>query len=90
MFFAVPLPSGLFITAIAMFNVYWCDKYLLFNVWRRPPPIDGTLSGIARLFFVVSVWAHVSISRVYFANWPYRVRIQGVFYVCYTICGVLL
>lgn len=72
-FFAIPLPSGLFITAIAMFNVYLVDRYLLMKVWRRPPQLDGTLSVVARYFFVISVFAHASISRVYFANWPYRV-----------------
>lgn len=71
MFFMVPLPSGIFITAIAMFNVYWTDRYMLFNVWRRPPQLDGSLSGVARMFFIFSVWAHVSISRIFFANWPY-------------------
>lgn len=75
LFFAVPLPSGLFITAIAMINVYLVDKYLLFRVWKRPPLLDGTLSVIARSFFILSVWAHVSISRVYFNNWPY----SGIF-----------
>ncbi len=78
MFFAVPLPSGLFITAIAMFNVYFADKYCLFKVWKRPPMLDSSLSSIARLFFVLTVWAHVNISRVYFANWPYG----GVSFCC--------
>jgi len=77
-FFAIPLPSGLFITSIAMLNVYMVDRYLLMKVWRRPPQLDGTLSVVARYFFVISVFAHVSISRIYFANWPYRVCLLRV------------
>ena len=83
MFFMVPLPSGLFITAIAMFNVYWTDKYMLFNVWRRPPSLDGSLSGVSRVFFIFSVWTHVSVSRIFFANWPYRVSPLCVYYIMY-------
>lgn len=73
MFFAVPLPSGLFITSFAMLSTYFVDKYSLLRLWRRPPQLNGALSVIARNFFAVSVWAHVCVSRIYFANWPYRV-----------------
>jgi len=75
MFFSIPLPSGLFITALAMFTSYWADRYCLFRIWKRPAQIDASLSVVARYFFIISLWAHVSISRVYFANWPYRVSL---------------
>lgn len=77
MFFSVPLPSGLFITAVAMVTTYWADRYCLFRIWKRPAQLDASLSVVARYFFVISVWAHVSISRIYFANWPYRVSFNS-------------
>lgn len=73
MFFAVPLPSGLFITAFAIINIYFVDKYSLARLWRRSPSLDSSLSQLSRYFFAVAVWAHVSVSRIYFANWPYGV-----------------
>jgi hypothetical protein len=71
-FFAVPLPSGLFITAFAMISTYLVDKYSLFRLWRRPTKIDESLGVLSRYFFVGIVFTHLSISRIYFANWPYR------------------
>ena len=84
MFFSIPLPSGLFITAIAMLTNYAADRYCLFRVWKRPAQLDGSLSVVARYFFVISLWAHVSISRIYFANWPYRVSSVCCIIVCST------
>lgn len=71
LFFLVPLPSGLFITAFAMMSTYVVDKYSLLRIWKRPPQIDKTLGVISRYFYIGIVFCHLSISRVYFANWPY-------------------
>lgn len=71
LFFAVPLPSGLFITAFAMLSTYFVDKYSLFRIWRRQAMVGGELGTISRYFMVFVVWVHLQISRVYFANWPY-------------------
>ena len=36
-FWSTALPTGLFVTSIALMVNYWSDKYALFNIWRRPP-----------------------------------------------------
>mmetsp|Transcript_20765 Transcript_20765/g.29851 ORF Transcript_20765/g.29851 Transcript_20765/m.29851 type:complete len:963 (-) Transcript_20765:164-3052(-) len=72
LFFQVPLPSGLFITAFAMISTYLVDKYSLFRLWKRPPQIGKSLGVLSRHFYILIVFAHLSISRIYFANWPYR------------------
>ena len=72
LFFLVPLPSGLFITAFAMITTYLVDKYSLIRLWKRPTKIDESLGVLSRYFYVAIVFTHLSISRVYFANWPYR------------------
>ena len=71
LFFSVPLPSGLFITAFAMISTYVVDKYSLFNIWKRPNRIDSSLGVLSRYVYVFIVFAHLTISRIYFANWPY-------------------
>ena len=71
LFFSVPLPSGLFITAFAMISTYIVDKYSLFYIWKRPNRIDASLGILSRYVYVFIVFAHLTISRVYFANWPY-------------------
>ena len=72
LFFAVPLPSGLFITAFALVNTYFVDKFSLLRLWKRGPMIDAELSSLSRYFFVAIVWSHFAISKVYFANWPFH------------------
>ena len=71
LFYAVPIPQGLFITAAAMIINYFTDKYFLFRVWARPPMLDGKLAMTARYFFGATLWTHVCISMHFFANWPY-------------------
>jgi hypothetical protein len=72
LFFSVPLPSGLFITAFAMISTYIVDKYSLFYIWKRPNRIDASLGVLSRYVYVGIVFAHLTISRIYFANWPYH------------------
>jgi hypothetical protein len=72
LFFAVPVPSGLFITAFAMLSTYLVDKYSLFRIWKRSPMIGSSLGTLSRYFYILIVFAHLSISRIFFANWPYR------------------
>lgn len=71
LFFAVPLPSGLFITAFAMVSTYFVDKFSLFRIWRRQAMLNASMGKFSRYFLVLCVWVHVQISRIYFANWPY-------------------
>lgn len=71
LFFAVPLPSGLFITAFAMASTYFVDKFSLFRIWRRQAMLNATMGKFSRYFLVLCVWVHLQISRIYFANWPY-------------------
>ena len=71
LFYAVPLPSGLFITSLAMFITYCADKWSLYHVWAKPPMLDAKLAIVARYFFGFSVWMHAAISLNYFANWPF-------------------
>ena len=70
-FFAVPLPSGLFITAFTMLTTYWVDKYSLCRQWKISPNLDGSLATISRYVFALIIFAHVNVSKNYFANWPY-------------------
>jgi hypothetical protein len=91
LFFLVPLPSGLFITAFAMITTYLVDKYSLLRLWKRPPQFDKTLGQFSRYFYIGIVFCHLSISRVYFANWPYSglwgqdtsQRARCTFFKCY-------
>ena len=74
--YAVPLPSGLFITAVALLSTYVVDKYSLCRVWRRPPALDDRLSKLNRFFMISMLWAHLFFSRIFFANWPYPTGID--------------
>jgi hypothetical protein len=74
LFFLVPLPSALFVSCFAMLNTYACDKYCLFYLWRRPKAVDHSMSIVARYMLAFTILAHVCVSRVFFANWPYAVR----------------
>lgn len=71
LYFAVPLPSGLFITAFAMMSTYFVDKHSLFRIWRRQSMMSASMGKFSRYFMVLVVWVHLQISRIYFANWPY-------------------
>jgi hypothetical protein len=70
-FFAVPLPTGLFISAFTMMSTYLVDKYSLMRVWERKPTIDHSLAKLSRYFLITTLWTHLFISMKYFANWPY-------------------
>ncbi len=85
MMYAVPLPSGLFITAGAMITSYWVDKYSLTRIWKRPPSLDASLSHLCAFFMMCTLWMHVFFSRIFFANWPYRVEADKAdcgFFIC--------
>ena len=71
LFYAVTIPSGLFITSLAMIITYASDKYALFNLWAKPPMLDANLAITARYFFGFAIWIHTSISLQFFANWPF-------------------
>lgn len=75
-FFSVPLPTSLFVTAFCMLTTYLVDRYSLFNLWKRKSKFGPDLSFAARYFYFGVVFAHLYISLVYFANWPYR----GIFH----------
>ena len=70
--YAVLLPSGLYITAIAMFTTFWVDKYSLCRIWKRPPSLDRSLSALSRFFMMCALWMHVFFARIFFSNWPYH------------------
>src|SRR5438270_342734 len=40
--------------------------------WRRPPAHDATLAAQSRKYVSACVWVHVMVTRVFYANWPYR------------------
>lgn len=77
LFFAVPVPIGLFVTSLAMGITYATDKYALIRMWARPPMLDDKLARTARYFFGATLWIHVVISMHFFANWPYTDADQG-------------
>ena len=70
-FFAVPLPTGLFISSFSMMTTYMVDKYSLMRVWERKPTVDHSLAKLSRYFLITTLWMHTFISMKYFANWPY-------------------
>ena len=70
-FFAVPLPTGLFISAFTMMSTYMVDKYSLMRLWERKPTIDHSLAKLSRYFLITTLWTHLFISLKYFANWPF-------------------
>lgn len=72
LFYAVPLPSGLFIASFTLLSIYISDKYLLMHKWRKMPPIGGGLGRLCRFMFVVILFIHCIMSLYFFANWPYR------------------
>jgi hypothetical protein len=72
LFFAVPMPSGLIITACAMFSTFCVDKYSLLRLWRRPPALDDSLATTSRVFLAMTVFAHITVSTNYFAHWPFN------------------
>ena len=72
LFFAVPLPSGLFIGAFTLAANYISDKYLLMHKWKKMPPIGAGLGRLCRMMFMFILFIHCLISLHFFANWPYR------------------
>jgi hypothetical protein len=70
-FYAVPLPSGLIITCFTMLSTYVVDKYSLMRQWKQNIGLDESLSTVARYFLLIIVFAHVAVSKGYFADWPY-------------------
>jgi len=77
MLFAVPVPTGLFITAVSMLTTFFVDKYSLTRQWKRPPNLDESLSTAARYLLLIIVFVHVNISKDYFANWPYNASLPA-------------
>ncbi len=53
------------------------DKYALFNIWRRPPALNARLVTLSRSVLQFTIFVHVVMSRVFFANWCVR-----AFFVC--------
>jgi hypothetical protein len=55
-----------------MLSTYAVDKYSLMRIWKRSPMIGASLGVLSRYFYILIVFGHLSISRIFFANWPYR------------------
>jgi hypothetical protein len=72
LFFAVPMPTGLFIGAVTLGANYVSDKYLLMHKWKKMPPIGAGLGRLCRIMFMFILFIHCLISLHFFANWPYR------------------
>ena len=72
LFFAVPLPSGLFLGAFTLWANYVSDKYLLMHKWKKMPPIGAGLGRLCRIMFMFILFIHCLMSLHFFANWPYR------------------
>ena len=45
------------------------DKYALFNLWRRPPALNGRLVTLSRSMLMFTIFVHVVMSRIFFGNW---------------------
>ncbi len=71
LFYNAVLPSGLFISSFTVASVWCLDKYSLFRHWRRPPLFNESLSVISFYFLMIALWVHFTMTRIYFANWPY-------------------
>ena len=72
LFFAVPLPSGLFLGAFTLAANYVSDKYLLMHKWKKMPPIGAGLGRLCRVMFMFILFVHCLMSLHFFANWPFR------------------
>jgi hypothetical protein len=72
LFFLVPLPTGLYLTAVNMGLTYLVDKYCVFNLWKIHPAIDHKISEKAHIFFCFSIFMHIIVSQIYFAGWPFE------------------
>ncbi|CAM9375034.1 unnamed protein product, partial [Chrysoparadoxa australica] len=71
LFYASIVPTGVIITSFALIMSYWVDKISLFRLWRRPPLYDNSLAVQSRWYMFLTLWIHLIITRVFFANWPY-------------------
>jgi hypothetical protein len=71
LYYAVPVPAGLFVTAFAMVSTYFVDKYSLFKLWKVAPNYDASLATVSRYMLAFVIYAHVTSSQRYFANWPF-------------------
>lgn len=93
LFFAVPLPSGLFLGAFTLGANYVSDKYLLMHRWRKMPPIGAGLGRLCRIMFLFIVFIHCLMSLHFFANWPFRGVCGGDLAKvpnCHLVCDVNL
>jgi hypothetical protein len=86
LFYAVPLPAGLFITCFAMISTFYVDRYSLVRIWRRPPNFSDSLSSTAKSIFLATIFAHTNLALRCFANWPYggASKANCTFFVCGT------
>ena len=63
LFYAVVLPSGLFICAFTVLISYMTDRYCLFHIWHQPPQVNENIGIYARFFVILSLW--VILSRAF-------------------------
>jgi hypothetical protein len=71
LFYAVPLPSGLFLVVCAMLTTYCVDKYSLFRLWKRNADIGPSLCHISNNFLAFAILSHIATSYYFFSGWPF-------------------
>jgi len=72
MFFSLILPTGFILVALGMIVSYWAEKYCLFRVWKVPKEMDSSLDKVFHILMFVFIWAHVMMTRVFYANFPFK------------------
>jgi len=72
MFFSAIIPSAYLIIGIGLIMNYAVDKYNLLSVWRRDAvDFDTSDSTASRYIMFAIIWAHIVVTKYYFANWPF-------------------
>jgi hypothetical protein len=57
-FWSAVLPAGLFVTSAALAVNYFADRYALFQIWKRPPPLSSRLVTLSRHVLSLTIFVH--------------------------------
>jgi hypothetical protein len=71
LFFSALMPVAYLLCAIAMFNTYWVDKYMLLRVWQVPPQLDASIVATTRSHLAFICLIHIVVTTWYYAGWPF-------------------
>ncbi|CAM9129404.1 unnamed protein product [Chrysoparadoxa australica] len=70
-FFAAVVPTGLFITALALLVTFCTDKYLLLRQWAQGPMLDDRLARRVPSQLMFAIMVHVVLTSYMYYAWPF-------------------